>query len=93
MTSDPLPSDTRETTWKEGYAALKARLAAARTALDHSRQKLDQARRPCTVAEELAQTARVERETLRGRLHRHERQVLRPDVLADLNAAPGPTPA
>ena len=84
MPSDPLPSDIRETSWKERYAVLKARLAAARTALDHSRHELDQARRALHVAEERAQTARLERETLRGRLHRHERQVLRPDVLADL---------
>ena len=80
MASDPLPSDTRETSWKERYAALKARLTAARTALDHSRQELDEARRALHVAEELEQAARVELETLRGRLHRHERQARRRPV-------------
>jgi FkbM family methyltransferase len=82
--SDPLPAATRETSWKERYAALKSRLGATRTALDRTQQALDEARQALHASAEREQAARNALTTLHGRLQRHERQVLRPDVLADL---------
>jgi len=81
VSSDP-PEE--RASWKERYAALKDRLQATRTALDHTRQALDEARQALQASVEREKAARAELDTVGGRLHRHERQVLRPDVVSDL---------
>lgn len=58
-------------------AELKSRLEATRSALESTRQELK-------ASVERQRSTRTELETVHGRMHRHERQVLRPEVIADL---------
>lgn len=73
---DPSDEDSAAT-WKERYAALKSRLSATRKALDSARQALQ-------VSIEKEQNTRAELVSVHGRMQRHERQVLRPEVLSDV---------
>jgi len=66
--------------WKARYAALKSRLATTRSALDRAREEL-------RASIEREQAVRAELASAGGRLRRHERQVLRPEVLSDLMPA------
>ena len=63
--------------WKDRYAALKSRLATTRDALERTREEL-------RASVEREQAVRAELVNTGGRLRRHERQVLRPEVLSDL---------
>ncbi len=71
MSSEPTVS------WKDRYAALEARLADTKAALDQTRKALQS-------AQERDQATRATLAKVRDRLHWHERSLLRPEVLADL---------
>jgi FkbM family methyltransferase len=71
-----VPSES-SASWKDRYAALKSRLATTRSVLERTREEL----RACVERE---QAVRAELASTGGRLRRHERQVLRPEVLSDL---------
>jgi FkbM family methyltransferase len=66
-----------EASWKDRYAALKSRLAETRKALNSAREALQ-------VSVEREQKTRAALIETHGRLQRHERQVLRPEVLSDV---------
>src|SRR5829696_3142513 len=85
MTSAPIRqnsgvSSESTVSWKARYAALKSRLATTRSALDRAREEL-------RASIEREQAVRAELASAGGRLRRHERQVLRPEVLSDLMPA------
>ena len=71
MSSEPIVS------WKDRYAALKSRLEATKKELDSTREALQ-----ASLARE--HNTRAALVDVHGRLQRHERQVLRPEVLADV---------
>src|SRR6185503_18863263 len=63
--------------WKDRYAALEARRADTKAALDQTRKALQS-------AQERDQATRATLAKVRDRLHWHERSLLRPEVLNDL---------
>jgi FkbM family methyltransferase len=75
-TAKPSQGDSQPN-WKERYKGLKARLAEARTAAEQSRAAVERA-----AAREADLRARLA--SVAERLHRHERLVLRSEVLAAL---------
>jgi FkbM family methyltransferase len=77
VASESPPTDARESSWKQRYATLRSRLTEMKTELDGVRQSLH-------ASLEREQAVREQLAAHHGRLHRHERQVLRPEVLADL---------
>jgi FkbM family methyltransferase len=66
--------------WKERYAALAARLANTKTELKQTRDTL-------RAAHEHDRATRDTLASVRARLHRYERLLLRPEVVADLMPA------
>jgi len=71
---DPAPE---RASWKDRYAALEARLAAMKAAFEQTRLAL-------RASQERDQATRATLAKVRERLHRHERALLRPEVVADL---------